>query len=138
MNLLVDNALDGFDLHVIALVLSGEKPAADTIHGLAIFNSESNAFKTNNGTSSLKVVLQHISSVNLNHRAKLFDKTMDFIWKHTHCSAVRLNLYHIKDAATGQYHADPDIKVFLKERKFKWKTVKNDMETGLRSEILEV
>jgi hypothetical protein len=34
--------------------------------------------------------------------------------------------------------ADPEIKSLLKERLFKWKTVQNDVETGTRSEILEV
>ena len=34
--------------------------------------------------------------------------------------------------------ADPLLKELLKQRKFKWKTVTNDEQTGCRSEILEV
>jgi len=33
--------------------------------------------------------------------------------------------------------ADPDMKKMLKNKKFKWKTVINDNETGERFEILE-
>jgi len=38
----------------------------------------------------------------------------------------------------GSIKADPEIKILLKERRFKWKTIKNDNNTGERSEILEV
>lgn len=34
--------------------------------------------------------------------------------------------------------ADPEIKALLKLKKFKWKTVINDQNTGMRSEVLEV
>ena len=34
--------------------------------------------------------------------------------------------------------ADPEIKAVLKLKKFKWKTVINDQNTGMRSEVLEV
>lgn len=68
----------------------------------------------------------------------MLDQALDYIWKETHCSAVRLNLYHIKNKESGQLKADPEIKALLKERKFKWKTVQNDVDAGTRSEILEV
>jgi len=38
----------------------------------------------------------------------------------------------------GTLKADPEIKTLLKVRKFRWKTVKNDVATGLRSEVLEL
>lgn len=40
--------------------------------------------------------------------------------------------------ADGSIKADPEIKLLLKERRFKWKTIKNDNNSGERSEILEV
>ena len=84
----------------------------------------------------MKVVLHHISTIDLSQRELIFSKTLDFIWRHTHCSAIRLNLYHIIDPDTGKQAADKEIKALLKSKKFKWKTVKNEGE--FRSEILEV
>jgi len=55
---------------------------------------------------------------------------LEYIWKNTHCSAIRLNLYHIKNKENGEFRVDPDIKELLKSRKFKWKTVINDNVTG--------
>lgn len=82
------------------------------------------------------MALYHISVVNQDLKDELFDLALDFIWKNTHCSAIRLNLFHItKDGTTK---ADPEIKKILKQRKFKWKTVQNDSQTGQRFEILEV
>jgi hypothetical protein len=74
----------------------------------------------------------------LQKREILLDQALAHIWKETCCSAVRLNLYHIKNEENGQLKADPEIKQILKKRLFKWKTVQNDQETGTRSEILEV
>jgi hypothetical protein len=63
---------------------------------------------------------------------------LEYIWKETHCSAIRLNLFHIKNKDSGKLAADPSIKGLLKSRKFKWKTVINDDTSGQRFEILEV
>jgi len=63
---------------------------------------------------------------------------LEYIWKETHCSAIRLNLFHIKNKDSGKLAADPSIKALLKSRKFKWKTVINDDTSGQRFEILEV
>jgi hypothetical protein len=72
------------------------------------------------------------------NRDLIFDQAIDFIWKYSHCDAIRLNLYHIKNKVDGSLKADPEIKNILKVRKFKWKTVINDNASGMRSEILEV
>jgi len=63
-------------------------------------------------------------------------QAMEYIWKHTHCAAIRINVYHLKQA-DGTVKADPEIKSLLKAKMFKWKTVINDMNTGLRYESLE-
>jgi len=54
-----------------------------------------------------------------------------------HCSVIRINLNHITNKETKRLGADPDMKKMLKAKKFKWKTVINDNETGERFEILE-
>ena len=41
------------------------------------------------------------------------------------------------DEKTKNMKADPEMKKMLKEKKFKWKTVINDTETGERYETLE-
>lgn len=83
------------------------------------------------------MTLHHISSINRDNRNEIFDQALKYIWKHTHCSAIRINLFHMK-GPDGSIKADPEIKILLKERRFKWKTIKNDNNTGERSEILEV
>lgn len=66
----------------------------------------------------------------------LFDQTLDFVFKYAHCHAIRINLFHLKNA-DGSIKADPEIKAIMKLKKFKWKTLVNDTATGLRSEVLE-
>lgn len=83
-------------------------------------------------------MLHHISAIKKEDREVLFDQTLEFLWKYSHCQAIRLNLFHIKNAETGDTKADPEIKAILKLKKFKWKTVVNDTATGYRYEILEV
>ena len=83
------------------------------------------------------MTLHHISTVKKENKDSIFDLALEFIWKYSHCDAIRLNLYHIKNS-DGQLKADPEIKALLKIKKFKWKTVINDQATGVRSEILEV
>lgn len=85
-----------------------------------------------------KIVLQHVSAINISRRESLMDLALEHIWKLTHCHAIRVHLYHITDSASGQLKADPDFKALLKAKKFKWKTVQNDMDAGTRSEILEL
>ena len=136
---LIQASLEGYDLHILVMknMTDLSKNDASSIQGLVIFNQESNTAKVN-GIPSSKVILHHISTVNLDNREQIFDLAVDFIWKYSHCDAIRLNLYHIKNSETGSVKADPDIKALLKLKKFKWKTVKNDTETGMRSEVLEV
>jgi len=70
-----------------------------------------------------KIVLQHVSAINISRRESLMDLALEHIWKLTHCHAIRVNLFHFKDAASGQLKADPEFKGLLKAKKFKWKTV---------------
>jgi hypothetical protein len=70
-----------------------------------------------------KIVLQHVSAINMSRRESLMDLALEHIWKLTHCHAIRVHLYHITDSTSGQLKADPDFKALLKAKKFKWKTV---------------
>jgi hypothetical protein len=76
------------------------KNDASSIQGLVIFNQESNSAKVN-GKPSSKVILHHISTVKQENRELIFDQALEFIWKYSHCDAIRLYLYHIKNHQTG-------------------------------------
>jgi len=92
------------------MVDSGQQPNASNINGLVIFNQDCHPFKNEKGTSSLKIVLHHVSSIYIEQRNMIFEKALDFIWRHTHCSAIRLNLFHIMDGETKLLKADPTLK----------------------------
>jgi hypothetical protein len=58
---------------------------------------------------------------------------MEFIWKNVDCSNVRIEIYHMKDEATGKFQADPDVKNPFTKCGFKWKTLSNDPVSGKRA-----
>ena len=131
--------MDGLDLHLLVLKEAEQKSGADQneIKGLVIFNQESLSSKLPNGRYAVKIILHHISVVNIADRETILDMALDYIWKYMHCSAIRLNLYHFAAQGTDQLKADPDMKKLLKAKKFKWKTVINDTVSNIRYEILE-
>jgi hypothetical protein len=133
LDLLMKHALGGMDLHLLTLK---ETSRGDVI-GLAVFNIESHKVVVQ-GKTKLKAVMHHFSCFKKDLRERLLDQAMSFIWNHTHCSAIRVNLFHFKENQDGQLRADPEIKAILKKKMFKWKTVQNDVVHGHRSEILEV
>jgi len=57
---------------------------------------------------------------------------LDYIWKMMHCSSIRIYLHHFKQStADGQkMKVNEDLKNMLKQRRFKWKTLKNETSTG--------
>lgn len=108
------------------------------IRGLVIFNQESLSTKLPNGRAAVKVQLHHLSTIDLQNRETILDMAMDYIWKFMHCAAVRINVFHFQAPGADQLRPDPELRKMLKDRKFKWKTVINDTETGSRYELLEV
>lgn len=52
-----------------------------------------------------------------------------------HCAYIRVFLHHYKQGEN--LRVNDDIKTPFKQRRFKWKTLKNDALTGVRIEILE-
>ena len=133
--------MDGLDLHILVLketeaVAKPSECDAD-IKGLVIFNQESLSAKLDNGRFAVKILLHHVSAIEMKERETILDMAIDYIWKNMHCSAVRMNLYHFKAPDSEQLKADPDMKKMLKVKKFKWKTVINDTVSDIRYEILE-
>ena len=55
---------------------------------------------------------------------------IEFIWKHVQCSNVRVEIYNLKDEATGQSKVCPEVKAAFTKNGFKWKTLSNDPHTG--------
>ena len=130
---LIYGCREGLDLQIMAL-RDGKDTGPltyESIRGLVLLNQDSAPSKNATGASAIKITLHHFSSVDVNDRDSLMTLTLNYIWKEMHCSAVRVNLYHLKDE-NGSLRADVDIKKLLKEHKFKWKTVKNDTATGSR------
>ena len=56
-----------------------------------------------------------------------------------HCSSIRIQLLHSADPSDpdSKPQANQTMKKLLKQRCFKWKTLKNDIDAGLRVETLE-
>jgi hypothetical protein len=49
------------------------------------------------------------------------------------CSNIRVEIFHIKEEASGQLKVDADIKNAYASAGFKWKTLTNNPDTGKRS-----
>lgn len=56
----------------------------------------------------------------------MFDLALEYIWKHTHCSAIRIHQYFIKETEGEAPIADKKFREFLKDRGFKWKNLTNE------------
>ena len=84
------------------------------------------------------MLIHHVSSIDPQNKETVLDMAMDYIWRFTHCAAVKLNLYHFKHEGEDQRKADAEVKQLLKAKKFKWKTVINDTASETRYETLEV
>ena len=69
------------------------------------------------------------------HFANFVDATLEYIWKHMHCSVIRISLYHYQQ--DDKFQVNPLLKNLLKTKGFKWKTVTNEARTGSRVEIME-
>lgn len=63
------------------------------------------------------------------------DLALTYIWTHMHNATIRVTLHHYMQ--DGKKAVNTEIKKLLKDRRFKWQTLKNDAETGQRIEIME-
>lgn len=89
-----------------------------------------------------KVNLLHLSGAPLVPYEEVLDLSLDYIWKMMHCQSIRIYLHHYlqpteADPATEKLRVNEEIKSLLKQRRFRWKTLKNETETGMRIEQLE-
>ena len=62
---LIKNSLDGFDLQVLVLKTSDTEVSPASIDGLVIFNQDSSAVRLPNGNYAVKIVIHHISAINV-------------------------------------------------------------------------
>ena len=53
-----------------------------------------------------------------------------------HNSTIRIFLHHYKQTE-GKMKVNEEVKNLLKQRRFKWKTLKNEVSTGYRIEVME-
>lgn len=61
---MIIKSLEGYDLHVMAMVDEGDKEFGPlTINGLVIFKQEAIPFKNAQGTSTTRVLIHHVSSI---------------------------------------------------------------------------
>lgn len=89
-------------------------------------------------------MLHHVSALKRARLALVWNKALEYVWKHTHCAAIKVNLYHYQlmkkkagaTEATMTMDSDPELKAILKERKFRWKNIAN--EGAVRFETQEV
>lgn len=83
--------------------------------------------------------LLSISSIDSAACEEILDLGLDYVWKTMHCSSIRIQLLHSADPteADSKPKANLTMKKLLKQRCFKWKTLKNDIDSGLRVETLE-
>lgn len=124
---MIKRAQEGYDLHVMAMVEENmiEQPNFANILGLVIFSQEAGPFKNENGKSAIRVIIHHVSSVYEQQRNAIFDLSLEYIWKHTHCCSIRINMYHFS-LDGGIPRCDEVFQQFLKARGFKWKSLQND------------
>lgn len=66
----------------------------------------------------------------------MLDLALDFIWKTMHCASIKIFLHHYKQQ-DHKLKVNEELKALLKQRRFKWKTLKNEVSTGMRIEVME-
>ena len=119
----------GYDTHFLQLTNSKKE-----VKGLLVFNQDS--------SEHTRVNLYHISSSEDKSKfEEVLDLGLDYIYKMMHCSSIRIYLHHFKqtseDGKEEKIKVNEDLKNLLKQRRFKWKTLKNETSTGQRIEVLE-
>lgn len=112
--------MNGYDTHFLQLSNSKKQ-----FKGLLVFNQDAQ--------DSKRVNLLHLTSISAFE--DVLDLSLDYIWKTMHCQSIRVYLHHF--VQDGVLKVNEEIKSLLKQRRFKWKTLKNETSTGMRIEIME-
>lgn len=125
---MIKKSLEGLDLHIMAIVDEDTvKPEFNDIHGLIIFSQENAPFRTSLGKSNVKIMIHHVSTEFEQQKNAIFDMALEYIWKHTHCCAIKLNLYKYSLEKGGEQVQNKEFQKFLKARDFRWKTMINEV-----------
>ncbi len=120
---LVEEAMNGYDTHFLQLSNFKREP-----RGILVFNQDS--------SDASRVNLFNVTSIDQSCFEEVLDMALDFIWKTMHCASIRVFLHHYRHA-DDKMKVNEDIKALFKQRRFKWKTLKNEVSTGQRIEVLE-
>lgn len=123
MQFLIDEAMNGYDTHFLQLT----NPKRE-VKGILVFNQDA--------SEPTRVNLLNVSTLDMTSYEEVLDLALDFIWKTMHCASIRVFLHHFKHA-DEKMKVNEEIKALLKQRRFKWKTLKNETSTGQRIEVLE-
>lgn len=65
------------------------------VYGLACFNYDHSNLGGHRG------YIRHLSTMEPKHMEIALDAVVDYIWRHMPCDNIRVEIYHIKDTATG-------------------------------------
>jgi len=90
------------------------------------------------------VNLFHLSATDEKQLEEIVDLGLAYIWKTMHCVQIRVYLHHFMQTVTGRdgkeiekLAVNTKLRNLFKDRRFKWKTLKNDNTTGFRIEVME-
>lgn len=81
----------------------------------------------------MKINIHHVSTQFEQQKNAIFDMALEYIWKHTHCCAIKINVWE-----DSLKKGDPSVKInkefekFLKARDFKWKNIENVPDMNAR------
>lgn len=131
LSILMESMSSGYDPHWLQ-VRKDRKMV-----GLLAFNVDTMIQKQTE--KQVKVNLYHLTLTEeyaSQDYESLVDMALEYIWKHMHCSTIKLSIYHYTDA-DGKIQVETKLRDLFKSKCFKWKTVTNDMKTGQRVQILE-
>jgi hypothetical protein len=115
---------NGYDRFYLQIMQNGKQ------FGLCVFNIDIDAHPDK------RAFIRHLSIFDPTHLLKVIEIVMNFVWANVDCQNCRVEIFHIKDPATGQMKADPDVKTAFTKNIFKWKTLTNDPVTGKRAQVM--
>jgi hypothetical protein len=124
VDMLIDETMKGYDSHFLQLTNQQKQTK-----GMIVFNQDSQ--------EPTRVNLYNLTANgDFSCYEEVLDLGLDYIWKTMHCSTIRIYLHHFKQKE-DKLAVYAEVKDLLKQRRFKWKTLKNESKHGIRFEVLE-
>jgi hypothetical protein len=65
------------------------------VKGLALFNIDYTA------ANEHRAFIRHVTTKDPSLLKKAIELIIEFIWKHVYCTNIRIEIFHLKDEATG-------------------------------------